>query len=116
MLTSLIFYTGLIFLLKSLFSLLYFLYRFFLRPKLDLLSRYGRNSYALVTGGTDGIGQEFCFQLAELGFNLVIISRNKAKLQETKRKITEKSPGVEVVVVQADFSKSYEDGFFGKIE
>ena len=64
MLSSVISYFGLLFLIKPISCFLLFIYRYFLRRKLDLLSRYGRGSYALVTGGTDGIGQEFCRQLA----------------------------------------------------
>ncbi len=38
------------------------------RFKQDLYSKYakmGFNSYAVVTGGTDGFGLEFCHQLAD---------------------------------------------------
>ena len=57
----------------------------------DLNQKYGRpdrSAYAVVTGGSDGIGLEMCHQLAEQGFNICIISRSKQKidikLQEIK--------------------------------
>lgn len=43
--------------------------------------KYGKGSWAIVTGCTEGIGKAFCFVLADLGFNLVLISRNEKKLE-----------------------------------
>jgi len=45
----------------------------------DLHSRYN-GGWAVVTGGTDGIGLGFCGELARLGFNLCVVSRNKNKI------------------------------------
>lgn len=44
----------------------------------DLLAKYGTNNetWAVVTGGSDGIGLAFCHELAEQGFNICLISRN----------------------------------------
>ena len=46
--------------------------------------RYGKDSYAVITGGTGGIGLAAAFHLAELGFNIVIIANDEIKLGETK--------------------------------
>jgi 17beta-estradiol 17-dehydrogenase / very-long-chain 3-oxoacyl-CoA reductase len=35
----------------------------------------GANEWALVTGASEGIGEEYALQLAKSGFNLVLISR-----------------------------------------
>lgn len=50
-----------------------------LMPIPDLLSKYcssDKRSWAVVTGATDGIGLGFCEVLTQLGFNLILISRN----------------------------------------
>lgn len=39
-------------------------------------------SWAVVTGGSDGIGLAMCKQLAEDGFNICIISRTERKINE----------------------------------
>ncbi len=43
-----------------------------------LTERYGRGSWAVVTGGSDGIGLAFSKELARLHFNIVIVARNEA--------------------------------------
>ena len=42
----------------------------------------GKNSWAIVTGGSDGIGLEICDQMAEQGFNIFIIGRSQTKILE----------------------------------
>jgi short-subunit dehydrogenase len=62
----------------------------------DLNRKYGRidnSAYAVVTGGSDGIGLEMCHQLAEQGFNICMISRNKVKVDEKLAQIKQKYPG-----------------------
>ena len=51
-------------LLRIVFSILRFIFVYFLRPGKDLKS-YG--SWAIVTGATDGIGKAYCVELAKKG-------------------------------------------------
>ena len=46
----------------------------------NLQKRYGENSWAVITGGSDGIGFGFCEELASQGFNICMISRNGEKI------------------------------------
>lgn len=47
--------------------------------------------YALVTGGSRGIGRAVCLKLSEMGFPVIInYASNKAAAQETARLVTEK--------------------------
>ena len=76
-----------------------FVHRFFIMKRLDLPERYGKGSWAVVTGSTAGIGLEFCHQLAALGFNIVLVSRTLDKLNSCAGEIKSKHPGVETAVV-----------------
>ncbi|GFQ81705.1 inactive hydroxysteroid dehydrogenase-like protein 1 [Trichonephila clavata] len=72
--------------------------------RLDL-TRYGK--WAVVTGGTDGIGKEYARALARHGLNIIIISRNKEKLEKTAQEI-EKDFKVQTYIIQADFAAGQE--------
>jgi 17beta-estradiol 17-dehydrogenase / very-long-chain 3-oxoacyl-CoA reductase len=64
---------------------LYEVFKYFI-PSNDLLKRYCKSegvTWAVVTGATDGIGLGFCEVLVQMGFNVVLVSRNNEKLQAT---------------------------------
>ena len=90
-----------------------FMYRHFLRPTKDIYSRYaGKESYVVVTGGSDGIGLEICKQIAELGFNICMISRNKQKMEDKLKQIQEKTQDktgkkIQTMAIVADFADLY---------
>ncbi|XP_009676549.1 inactive hydroxysteroid dehydrogenase-like protein 1 isoform X2 [Struthio camelus] len=87
----------------------YSLLRLHFLPKLvgeiDLVKRYGR--WAVVTGSTDGIGKAYAEELARRGVNIILISRNKEKLEAVSRSIAE-TYKVETDFIVADFSKGRE--------
>ncbi len=66
------------------------------------LGKYG--PWALVVGGSEGVGAEFARQLAMDGFKLVLTARKPEPLQELKAELEAK--GAEVRVVSADLKKS----------
>lgn len=68
----------------------------------------GKGSWAVVTGATDGIGREFAVQLAENGFNIVLISRTQAKLDALAEELVTKYRGTLTSTCAMDFSKTTE--------
>lgn len=72
------------------------------KEKDRLKNTYGE--WAVVTGGSSGIGLELATQLADAGFNLVINSRHLNKLQEVEKELTLKFK-IEIKVVDADVSE-----------
>ncbi|CAA0121637.1 putative oxidoreductase [Halioglobus japonicus] len=63
--------------------------------------RYG--SIALVTGASSGIGEQFAYQLAEKGFDLLLTARREVLLQPLKDKL-ERTYGVSVTCIVCDLS------------
>lgn len=58
---------------------------------------------ALITGATAGIGESFTRLLAAKGFDLVLVARDKKRLQDRAKALTKKYK-IEVEVLQADLS------------
>ena len=64
-------------------------------------------TWAVITGATDGIGKAYAKKFAKMGYNLVIISRNQEKLNQTKEEILSKYKNCnEVRTVAVDFTRS----------
>lgn len=59
---------------------------------------------ALVTGATAGIGESFSRLLAREGFNLILIARDLARLEERKRALSEKHPELLIETLRADLT------------
>ncbi len=76
-----IFFLGFITLLGILSKLFALVIRMYFGTKASP-DRYGHNSWAIVTGASDGIGKEFALDLARRGFNIVLISRSINKLND----------------------------------
>jgi len=59
--------------------------------------------WALVTGASDGIGVEFCRELAGRGYNLILVARREAKLHDVAEAMTT-AHGVQTRVVPCDLA------------
>lgn len=67
-----------------------------------------------MTGATDGIGLEFCKQLARDGFNIILVSRTESKLQAVVENDL-KEFDVKKKIVVANFSKNHNMAFYDSI-
>ena len=50
---------------------------------------HGRQPWALVTGGSSGMGLEYARQLAEIGCNLLLVSNQEEELQRVAEELTQ---------------------------
>jgi short-subunit dehydrogenase len=89
--------------------------KYFIRQPLNLPERYGKGTWAVVTGATGGIGFEFCRQLAKVGFNIVLVSRSQDKLEESEREILKSHPDIKTKVIVADFASETSPEFYQAI-
>ena len=74
--------------LYNLLKLADFVWFYFLRPS-GGYKRYqrGPQSYAVITGATDGIGKSLAKNLYRKGFNVIVHGRNEKKLKATVEEI-----------------------------
>jgi 17beta-estradiol 17-dehydrogenase / very-long-chain 3-oxoacyl-CoA reductase len=78
----------------ALFIIVYWLYTNFYRR--DTLSRYlSRETWAIVTGGSDGIGLAMARRLAQRGFNVLVTGRNEEKL----KRVVEELRGITMLLM-----------------
>lgn len=91
------------------------LIRNYMRKSLDLPTRYGKGSWALVTGATGGIGEEYCIQLAKLGFNIVLLGRSKEKLAESEKNVKLASNATKTKLVCVDLGVDMSAKFYQAI-
>lgn len=77
----------------------------------NLKPKTNNNSWAIVTGGTDGIGLEYCRLLLEYGYCLFIISRSKIKLELIKQQLLDEYSSFnlenKICIVPFDFSEPF---------
>ena len=53
------------------------------------VEEHGRQPWALITGGSSGMGLEYARQLAEIGCNLLLVSNQEEELQKVAKELTQ---------------------------
>jgi 17beta-estradiol 17-dehydrogenase / very-long-chain 3-oxoacyl-CoA reductase len=78
--------------------------------------KYGKGTWALVTGCTDGIGLGFVKVLASQGFNLILVSRNPEKLANLEKDLEKYN--IKTLSIAKEMSKCTENPseFFNDID
>jgi len=78
----------------------------------SLLQRYGKDSWAVVTGASDGLGKGFCEELAKEGFNIVLMARNKEKMQIVSKELQQINPNIQTQIIVIDFKEANKPEIF----
>lgn len=107
--------TGLLLALSIVWSFVSLLLSATIGPFSKLKKYAGTNTanknWAVVTGGSDGIGKEFAIQLAKAKFNLVLISRTASKLKTVASEIEAMGYGVQIETIPLDFAKATDKNY-----
>ena len=104
--------------LQLLFFAQYFatgFYEVFIVKGYNYPERYGKDSWAVVTGSTDGIGLELCRSIAKRGLNVVLISRTESKLVARCSELSKEFPEIKFHYVVGDFSANTSVKFYEEI-
>ncbi|MHB1937351.1 MAG: SDR family NAD(P)-dependent oxidoreductase [Acidobacteriaceae bacterium] len=60
--------------------------------------------YALITGASSGIGEEFARQLAARGWSLVLVARSQGRLEKVRGELMSTYMGIDVVAIPLDLT------------
>lgn len=60
--------------------------------------------YALITGASSGIGEEFARQLAAQGWSLVLVARSQDQLEKVRSELMSAHMGIDVVAIPLDLT------------
>ena len=82
-----------------------------------------KGKVAVITGASSGLGKQMSYAFAQQGVDLVLIARNKIKLEEVEKDIRKKT-GINVISIKCDVTKTNEikdavkvtKKFFGKVD
>lgn len=100
--TALVRFLGLIVFFKLCIRILYYIYDYLQSRFLaEDIANFGE--WAVITGSTDGIGKAIAREMAKKGINIILISRNKEKLNSTATEL-ENDFHIKTFCIQADFT------------
>lgn len=70
----------------------------------DYAKRYGKDTWAVITGATAGIGLEWSKAFAKRGLNICLVSRSEEKLKNVADMLRKENPKIKVRYVAFDFA------------
>ncbi|SHH59177.1 SDR family NAD(P)-dependent oxidoreductase [Thermosipho atlanticus] len=68
------------------------------------MPKFQSGEWVLITGGSSGIGEEFAYQLACKGLNLIIVGRNQERLNNIYKNIKHISKDIKLEIISFDLS------------
>lgn len=89
-----------------------FFNKHFFTKELNLLERYGVNSWVLVTGCSSGQGKKIALEFAKRGFHIILVGNKKIRITED---IIKKNYRVKTKCIIVDFSEADKTDFFNPI-
>ena len=89
-----------------LYQAVYGVYKYCFMHELNLLERYGKNTYVVITGAGSGQGKLYALNFAKRGFHLILMGSERCFT--TQQEIARLYPASAVRVIVVDFGKGEE--------
>jgi 17beta-estradiol 17-dehydrogenase / very-long-chain 3-oxoacyl-CoA reductase len=84
--------------------------------RVNLRAQYAKfGSWALVTGGSDGIGRALAVELGRRGFNVIVAARTKSKLDNVAAEVLAVNPKVRVEAIVFDFETGVYENLLSRL-
>lgn len=102
--------------IKIIFFLKYvnnYINKYFLTKEINLLEKYGPNTWVLITGCSSGQGEMFAYEFAKRNFNLIMVGNEG--IIPVKKDILKKYK-IKIISYITDFRKAYKKNYFIPIE
>ena len=90
-----------------------FINKHFLIKEVDLLKRYGNDTWVLITGCSSGQGKILALEFAKRKFNIILAGNEKIKLTE---QLIKDKYNVQTKCIVVDFCNAYKKNFFKKFQ
>ena len=98
---------GIVALLRFIRGFLRLIWRNFFRSGYNLQERYGANSWVCVTGASDGVGAAMAKEVARRGLNVILVARNRLKLENIRDQILKECTETLVDIVVFDMASGF---------
>ncbi|SOV74228.1 steroid dehydrogenase, putative [Plasmodium sp. gorilla clade G3] len=107
-LVRLIFFVGLIVILKNILYFCFWLFNY-VKSKIALKNLKSYGETVIITGCTDGIGKSLTYSLINQNVNLLLISRNEAELKNMQTDLLEKNKNYKGTIEYITFDYNVND-------
>lgn len=93
-----------------------FINKYFLTEELNLIDRYGKDTWVLITGSSSGQGKIMAIEFAKRGFNIILVGRKNIYLTEKLIKSTKlHANNIKTHCIEVDFYNAHKKNFFKPI-
>ena len=114
-LCSIPFYIGICVIIKFILKLLDFIRKYIFPSNNNLKEKYG-DGYAIITGGSSGIGFSLAKEFLKLNFKVCLLSSNKSKLEKAQKDLLTLYPNSTIKIIDFNLDQFYTEETIKNLE
>ena len=106
---------GIIVIIKYMLKLIDFVLKYILSSSNNLKEKYG-DGFAIITGGSSGIGLSFAKELLKNKIKVCLFSSNKEKLEKARKELLDLYPDSTIKIIDFNLSQFYTEETIKNLE